>query len=163
VPVGVGGALLLGMPVEVAFGWLLPGAALASLVALAGTTRLDPALVAAGLGSTSRYTWLKLPHCPGYERVARATTLPILLLGGESVGNPRPLLEQIAAGLAAGATVRGALAGRNVLYPGDIDPLAVARAVNGLIHRGWTVDQAVAALDDAGGAQMDALSRWFPT
>lgn len=119
------------------------------------------ACVAAGLGSTSRFTWLKLPHCPGYEKVARATTLPILLLGGESVGNPRPLLEQIASGMAAGATVRGALAGRNVLYPGDTDPLAVARAVNGIIHKGWTVDQAVAALDDAGGADLDALSRWF--
>lgn len=119
------------------------------------------ACVAAGLGATSRHTWLKLPHCPGYQKVARATTLPILLLGGESVGNPRPLLEQVASGLAAGATVRGALAGRNVLYPGELDPLAVARAVNGLIHRSWTVDQAVAALDDEGGAELDALSRWF--
>lgn len=119
------------------------------------------ACVAAGLGSTSRHTWLKLPHCPGYERVARATTLPILLLGGESVGNPRPLLEQIAGGLAAGATVRGALAGRNVLYPGDIDPLAVGRAAYGIIHHGWSVDQAVRALEEAGGAEMDALTRWF--
>jgi len=51
VPVGVGVALLVGLPAGVAFGWLLPGAALASLVALAGTTRLDPAVVAASLGS----------------------------------------------------------------------------------------------------------------
>lgn len=120
------------------------------------------ACVAAGLGSTSRHTWLKLPHCPGYERVARATTLPILLLGGESVGDARPLLTQIASGLAAGATVRGALAGRNVLYPGEVDPLAVARAVNGIIHLGWSVDEAVRALEDQGGADLNALSRWFP-
>lgn len=52
VPIGVGGALLLGLPVAVALGWLLPGAALASLVALSGTSRFDPALVAACLGST---------------------------------------------------------------------------------------------------------------
>ena len=51
VPIGVGGALLLGLPTAVAFGWLLPGAALASLVALSGTTRLDPSVVAASLGS----------------------------------------------------------------------------------------------------------------
>ncbi len=51
VPIGVGMALLLGLPTPVALGWLLPGAALASLVALAGTTRLDPAVVAASLGS----------------------------------------------------------------------------------------------------------------
>jgi len=119
------------------------------------------ACVAAGLGSTSRHTWLKLPHCAGYEKVARATTLPILLLGGESVGNPRPLLEQIASGLAAGATVRGALAGRNVLYPGDVDPLAVGRAAYGIIHHGWTVDQAVRELGQSDGADLDALSRWF--
>jgi hypothetical protein len=52
VPIGVGSALLLGLPVDLALGWLLPGAALASLVTLAGTSRLDPAIVAAGLGST---------------------------------------------------------------------------------------------------------------
>jgi hypothetical protein len=51
VPIGIGVALLLGLPTPVALGWLLPGAALASLVALAGTTRLDPAVVAASLGS----------------------------------------------------------------------------------------------------------------
>jgi hypothetical protein len=117
------------------------------------------ACVAAGLGSTSRHTWLKLPHCPGYERVAAATTLPILLLGGESVGDARPLLGQIASGLAAGATVRGALAGRNVLYPGDVDPLAVARAINGIIHSGWSVDDAVKALGEQ--SEVNALTRWF--
>jgi hypothetical protein len=119
------------------------------------------ACVAAGLGTTSRHTWLKLPHCAGYERVARATTLPILLLGGESVGDARPLLEQIASGLAAGATVRGALAGRNVLYPGDVDPLAVAGAAYGIIHRGWSVDRAVRELGEPPDVPLDALSRWF--
>jgi hypothetical protein len=50
-PFGIGGALVVGLPVQVALGWLLPGAALAALVALAGTTRLDPGVVAATLGS----------------------------------------------------------------------------------------------------------------
>ena len=31
--------------------------------------------VASALGNSSRYLWLKLPHCDGYETVARATTL----------------------------------------------------------------------------------------
>ena len=44
--------------------------------------------VASALGDSSRYLWLKLPYCEGYETVARATTLPILLLGGESAGDP---------------------------------------------------------------------------
>ena len=51
VPVGVGAALLTGFPLPVALGWLLPGAALCALVLLAGTTRFDPATVAASLGA----------------------------------------------------------------------------------------------------------------
>jgi hypothetical protein len=50
-PLGVAAALLLDQPLPVALGWLLPGLAMSSLVLLAGTTRLDPALVAGGLGT----------------------------------------------------------------------------------------------------------------
>jgi len=99
--------------------------------------------VASALGDSSRYLWLKLPYCENYEVVARATTLPILLLGGESTGDPAAFLREVAAGIAAGANVRGALVGRNVLYPGDDDPLAVAEAVGGIVHQGWTVEQAL--------------------
>ena len=99
--------------------------------------------VASALGDSSRYLWLKLPYCENYEVVARATTLPILLLGGESVGDPTAFLREVAAGMFAGENVRGALVGRNVLYPGEDDPLAVAEAVGGIVHQGWTVEQAV--------------------
>ena len=85
--------------------------------------------VASALGDSSRYLWLKLPYCEGYETVARSTSLPILLLGGESAGNPAPFLNELASALNAGPNVRGALVGRNVLYPGDEDPLAMAGAV----------------------------------
>lgn len=90
--------------------------------------------VASALGSSSRYLWLKLPYCENYQVVARATTLPILLLGGEAVGDATPLLREIAVGLAAGSNVRGALVGRNVLYPGGADPLEVAEAAGRIIH-----------------------------
>jgi DhnA family fructose-bisphosphate aldolase class Ia len=99
--------------------------------------------VASALGESSRYLWLKLPYCERYEVVARSTTLPILLLGGESAGDPTVFLREVAEGLAAGANVRGALVGRNVLYPGDEDPLVVAEAVGGIIHRGWTAGEAL--------------------
>ena len=99
--------------------------------------------VASALGDSSRYLWLKLPYCQNYDVVARATTLPILLLGGESVGDPSAFLREVAAGMSAGANVRGALVGRNVLYPGDDDPLAVADAVGGIVHQGWTVEHAL--------------------
>ena len=51
IPVGVVAALVAGLPLTVALGWLLPGAALCALVLLAGTTRWDPATVAAVLGA----------------------------------------------------------------------------------------------------------------
>lgn len=102
--------------------------------------------VASALGNSSRYLWLKLPHCKNYDAVARATTLPILLLGGESAGDATPFLQQVAEGLAAGPNVRGALVGRNVLYPGDADPLSVAEAVGGIVHMGWSVEQAVSEI-----------------
>ena len=99
--------------------------------------------VASALGDSSRYLWLKLPFCERYDLVARATTLPILLLGGEAAGSPEPFLKQLAGALAAGPNVRGALVGRNVLYPGVEDPLAVAAAAGGIIHDGWTVEEAL--------------------
>jgi hypothetical protein len=114
---------------------------------------------AAALGDSSRYVWLKLPYCENYEMVARATTLPILLLGGEPVGDVRPFLGELAAGLKAGPNVRGALVGRNVLFPGDGDPFAAAEAAGGLVHRGWTLEQALDALETAGGRDTDWLSR----
>jgi hypothetical protein len=57
--------------------------------------------------------------------------------------------------------VRGALVGRNVLFPGDDDPLAVAEAVGGIIYNGWSVERAVAAQAEARGTRMDWLSRYF--
>ena len=117
--------------------------------------------VASALGDSSRYLWLKLPYCAGYETVARATSLPILLLGGESAGNPAPFLNELACALNAGSNVRGALVGRNVLYPGDEDPLAMACAVGGIIHQGWSVDQALESLAVNRGRDVDSISRYF--
>ncbi len=90
--------------------------------------------VAAGLGTTSAYTWLKLPvvddGVAGMERVLAASTLPALLLGGEVPDDPKAtfarwgkLLEQ--------PTVQGLVVGRALLYPadGDVDG-AIAQAVS---------------------------------
>jgi DhnA family fructose-bisphosphate aldolase class Ia len=72
--------------------------------------------------------------------------LPILLLGGESAGNPAPFLSELATALRSGENVRGALVGRNVLYPGGEDPLAMARAVSAVVHHSLPVEQAMEAL-----------------
>jgi len=115
--------------------------------------------VAAGLGASSALTWLKIPYCDGYERVAEATTCPILMLGGESRGDPTGLLQEFAAGMRAGSTVRGALVGRNVTFPGREDPLAVALAVDAIVHRGFTAEQAAAHLAEVRGRGMDRFTR----
>ena len=82
--------------------------------------------VAAALGRTSAYTWLKLPVVDDMERVAAAASLPVLLLGGEaSVGEPETF-ERWKSALAQ-PTVQGMVVGRALLYPPDGD---VATAVD---------------------------------
>lgn len=117
--------------------------------------------VASALGDSSRYLWLKLPYCENYGAVAGATSLPILLLGGESVGDAKPLLREIAAGLDSGSNVRGALVGRNVLYPGPEDPLVVAQAAGMIIHEGWSVERALKAQESWRGRDMNAIKEYF--
>jgi len=114
--------------------------------------------VASALGDSSRYLWLKLPYCEAFETVARATTLPILLLGGESAGDPAPFLRQLETALHAAPNVRGALVGRNVLYPGPEDPLAMAEAAGRIVHEGWTVEQALASMAEVRSAGLDRLA-----
>jgi len=117
--------------------------------------------VATALGETSRLTWLKIPYCEGYERVARSTTCPILMLGGESRGDPTGTLREFASGIRAGKTIRGALVGRNVTYPGPDDPLAVGLAINEIVHKGITAEQAVELLMKKRGENIDALTKWL--
>lgn len=117
--------------------------------------------VAAGLGESSRYTWLKIPYVEGFDTVARATTLPILMLGGESREDPAPILREFAAGMRAGGNVRGVLVGRNVTFPGREDPLAVALAVRGVVYDGLTDEQAMRRLAEIRGRDMDMLSRYL--
>lgn len=93
--------------------------------------------VAAGLGSTSAYTWLKLPVVEDMERVLAASTLPTLLLGGE-VGSGR--VDQDAAfarweRTLKLPTVRGLVAGRTLLYPPDDDVAAAVDTAVGLLGR----------------------------
>src|SRR5262249_14194436 len=110
--------------------------------------------VASAWGASSLHTWIKVPTCPEFERVARATTLPLVLLGGEAVGSPRPVLEDLGRGMAAGTNVRGAMIGRNVMYPGSDDPRAIAAAVAAIIHEGASVDDAMAAMDAERGKEL---------
>ncbi len=81
--------------------------------------------IAAGLGRSSAYTWLKLPVVKEMERVLAASTLPAVLLGGE-VKDPDAAFAAWRRALAL-PTVQGLVVGRSLLYPHDGD---VAKAVD---------------------------------
>lgn len=82
--------------------------------------------VASGLGATSAYTWLKVPVVDDMTRVLAATTLPVLLLGGEVPADPDATYTRWQKALRL-PTVRGLVVGRALLYPPDDD---VAGAVD---------------------------------
>jgi hypothetical protein len=86
--------------------------------------------VTAGLGTSSAYTWLKVPVVDDMARVMAATTLPALILGGEVADDPAVAFVGWGKALAL-PTVRGLVIGRSLLYPADGDVAgAVDRAVS---------------------------------
>jgi DhnA family fructose-bisphosphate aldolase class Ia len=72
--------------------------------------------VAAGLGTTSAYTWLKVPVVPEMDRVMAATTLPALILGGEVTDDAESAYASWSKALEL-PTVQGLVIGRSLLYP----------------------------------------------
>ncbi|MCL6454881.1 MAG: hypothetical protein K6T78_14840 [Alicyclobacillus sp.] len=99
--------------------------------------------VASALGSTSARRWLKLPMVADLPRVARATTCPIVLLGGGNPGHPDELLTTISRCLDQGPNVRGLMIGRGLLYPQDgSDPAVRAAELAACVH-GRDVEEVV--------------------
>jgi hypothetical protein len=86
--------------------------------------------IAEGLGSTSAYTWMKLPVVAEMERVMAATTLPTVLLGGDPDAGQDEVFASWQAALALPG-VQGLTVGRTLLYPADGDVAgAVATAAS---------------------------------
>ncbi|MDN5962955.1 MAG: hypothetical protein L0H81_00180 [Actinomyces sp.] len=104
--------------------------------------KLDPesvalsAAIASGLGASSRRTWLKMPLTANLERLSRATTLPIVVLGGEVSNDPDATFARWEEVLSQ-PNVIGLVIGRSLLYPpsGSVTE-SVNRAVSlpGLAH-----------------------------
>ncbi|WP_399067294.1 Cgl0159 family (beta/alpha)8-fold protein [Streptomyces winkii] len=91
--------------------------------------------IASGLGGTSAYTWLKLPVAedPGdMGRVCETSTLPVVLLGGETNGDQEGAYEKWRAALGL-PTVRGLVVGRSLLYPADGDVAGAVDTAVGLL------------------------------
>lgn len=117
--------------------------------------------VIAGLGDSSRNTWMKLPYCEEFHRVAMATTMPILMLGGPSKEDPRSTYRDFATGIATRANVRGALVGRNISFPGREDPAAVAQAIATIVHQEISADEAIAVTMANRDKEMDFLTSYI--
>ncbi|WP_259363425.1 class I fructose-bisphosphate aldolase [Microbacterium esteraromaticum] len=109
--------------------------------------------IAAGLGGTSSHSWLKLPVVDDMERVMAATTLPTLLLGGDSGPDLDATLLRWEHALRLPG-VRGLTVGRTLLYPTDGDVTSAVSQAAGLVHPsyagrdgapGW--DQAMTDID----------------
>lgn len=94
--------------------------------------------IASGLGTTSAFTWLKMPSCDAPEAVFGATTLPCVVLGGVPGPDPTADLESWGRSLVQ-PTVRGLVVGRALLYPPDGDvraAVASAASVLNAAHAG---------------------------
>ena len=94
---------------------------------------INSVAIASGLGTSSAYTWLKLPVVDEMDRVMEAATLPTLLLGGDSGADP----EQTYAAWRDALTlpgVHGLVVGRTLLYPPDNDVVAAVDIAASLVH-----------------------------
>jgi hypothetical protein len=90
--------------------------------------------VAAGLGATSAFTWLKLP-APEDPAALDATTLPVVVLGGVPSTRVADDLASWAVALKHPA-VRGLVVGRTLLYPPDGDVAAAVEAAAAVLRAG---------------------------
>lgn len=90
------------------------------------------AAVAAGLGTTSAHTWLKLPVVDEMERVCAASTLPALILGGEVGADQDAAFAAWEKALAL-PTVQGLVIGRSLLFPPGGDVAAAVDVAVGLL------------------------------
>ncbi len=117
--------------------------------------------VASALGDSSRGLWLEVPYMDGFERVARSTSLPLLVVAGGVTEDPTPMLNQLSDAVRARTNVRGGLIGRSVLFPGDDDPLSFALAVNAVVREGREIEGAIDRLMASRNQGFDALTRWL--
>lgn len=107
----------------------------------AGQARLDTSVeelvrvvaIASGLGSSSAYTWLKIPAVDRMAEVAGATTMPILMLGGDPGDRADAVFDLWRSAMAL-PNVRGLVAGRALLYPSHGDVVRAVTAAASIVH-----------------------------
>ncbi len=90
--------------------------------------------IASGLGSCSAYTWLKIPGSDRMSEVAAATTLPILMLGGDPGADTGRTATRWDTAMNE-PNVRGLVAGRPLLYPPHGSSADAAARAAEIVHR----------------------------
>ena len=93
--------------------------------------------IAAGMGATSAYTWLKLPAWSDIAAAAAVSTLPVLILGGDPGENWDAAFADWARALEQ-PTVRGLVIGRALLFPPDGDVASAVQRAAALVRPGGT-------------------------
>lgn len=91
------------------------------------------AAIGSALGDTSSYTWLKLPDTEDLPRLARSTTVPIVILGGEVKDDEEATLQRWSQLLQL-PNVIGLVIGRSLLYPPSGDVRQAVEKAAGLLH-----------------------------
>lgn len=95
--------------------------------------------IASGLGSSSAYTWLKVPGSERMAEVAGATSLPVLMLGGDPGADADRTFGRWEAAMRE-PNVRGLVAGRALLYPHGEDPEDAIRRAASIVHHSGGLD-----------------------
>jgi hypothetical protein len=90
--------------------------------------------IASGLGASSAHVWLKLPVLDDQARLLSATTLPVVLLGGDPGADRDATYSRWREAMAL-PQVRGLVAGRTLLYPPDGDVRAAVAAAAAVVPR----------------------------
>ncbi len=91
--------------------------------------------IASGLGSSSAHTWLKIPGSDRMAEVAGATSLPIVMLGGDPGADAERTFDRWSVAMRE-PNVRGLVAGRALLYPHDDRPEEAVRRAAAIVHGG---------------------------
>jgi DhnA family fructose-bisphosphate aldolase class Ia len=91
--------------------------------------------IAAGMGATSAYTWLKLPAWSDIAAAAAVSTLPVLILGGDPGDNWDAAFADWARALEQ-PTVRGLVIGRALLFPPDGDVASAVQRAAAIVRPG---------------------------
>jgi DhnA family fructose-bisphosphate aldolase class Ia len=86
--------------------------------------------IASALGTTSAYTWLKAPAFEDFKYAARATSLPLMLLGGDP-GNDWQATFNMWKQVFKFENVRALIPGRTILFSPELSvEQAVSKAVS---------------------------------